>query len=320
MTKNLFLVFILSFTVSFLFNPWVSSAYEKEIKSLAAVLAENIAQVDKKIIAVVDFTDLQGNVTELGRFIAEEFSVSLFGTGKEFEVVDRTHLKSILQEHKLALTGLIDPSAARKLGQLAGVQALVTGTITPFGESVRLSVKILDTETAKVIGASSGQIAKTKAIEELLGRGIETTAASFSKPVKAVSTSASKSKAVQSTEVQGFTFELKECKRSGESVTCTLLVTNNEEDRELRLYANDGSRKSRIFDNLGNEYIARRCKIGNKENPYNAEILLVSGIPTKAILSFTKISLETTGVALLEVRCRSGDDFKVQFRNIPFSK
>ena len=126
------------------------------------------------MIAVVDFTDLQGNVTELGRFLAEEFSVTFAGAGKGFEVVDRTHLKSILAEHKLSATGIMDPQTARKLGQIAGVDALITGTITPFGDSIRLSVKILDTATAKVIGASSGDIPKTKAIEELLARGIDT--------------------------------------------------------------------------------------------------------------------------------------------------
>lgn len=152
----------------------ISMAYEKEIKSLSLTMAEDIAKASKKSIAVVDFTDLQGNVTELGRFIAEEFSVALAGAGKGFEVVDRTHLKSIIAEHKLSSTGIIDPQTARKLGQIAGVDALITGTITPFGDSVRLSVKVLATDTAKIIGASSGDIAKTKAIEELLSRGIET--------------------------------------------------------------------------------------------------------------------------------------------------
>ncbi|MFH0872709.1 MAG: FlgO family outer membrane protein, partial [bacterium] len=139
-----------------------------------SAMAEKIVKANKKTIAVVDFTDLQGNVTELGRFLAEEFSVAMAGAGEGFEVVDRTHLKSLLQEHKLAMTGLIDPSTARKLGEIAGVQALITGTITPFGDSVRLSVKVLDTGTAKVIVGTAGEIPKTKAIEELLARGIET--------------------------------------------------------------------------------------------------------------------------------------------------
>lgn len=148
-------------------------AYEKEIKTLSSALSENIAKAGKRNIAVVDFTDLDGNVTKLGRFFAEEFSIALLSTARGFEVVDRTHLKTLLQEHKLSATGLIDPAAARKLGQIAGVEALITGTITPFGESVRLSVKILDTNTAKLIGANTSDIPKTKAIEELLAQGID---------------------------------------------------------------------------------------------------------------------------------------------------
>ena len=151
-----------------------SFAYEEEIKDISANMAKDIADAGKKTIAVADFTDLQGNVTELGRFLAEEFSVALAGAGTRFEVVDRIHLKSIIMEHKLSATGMIDPKTARKLGKIAGVQALITGTVTPFGDNVRITVKILDTETAKIIGASTANIAKTKAIEELLARGIET--------------------------------------------------------------------------------------------------------------------------------------------------
>jgi type II secretory pathway predicted ATPase ExeA len=47
-------------------------AYEQEVKQLSAQMAEAIAKSGKKTVAVVDFTDLQGNVTELGRFLAEE--------------------------------------------------------------------------------------------------------------------------------------------------------------------------------------------------------------------------------------------------------
>lgn len=79
--------------------------YEKEINTLSESMAEKIAASGQKTIAVVDFTDLQGNVTELGRFLAEEFSAALVNTGKGFEVIDRVHLKSILKEHKLSPTG-----------------------------------------------------------------------------------------------------------------------------------------------------------------------------------------------------------------------
>ena len=168
-----FPVYLFLALVALLHCPF-SFAYEEEIKDISANMAKEIADAGKKTIAVADFTDLQGNVTELGRFLAEEFSVALAGAGTRFEVVDRIHLKSIIMEHKLSATGMIDPKTARKLGKIAGVQALITGTVTPFGDNVRVTVKILDTETAKIIGASTANIAKTKAIEELLARGIET--------------------------------------------------------------------------------------------------------------------------------------------------
>ena len=170
--KRFFYICVVSTAFSLFYSKHII-AYEQEIKSLSTAMAEKIAAAGKKTIAVVDFTDLQGNVTELGRFLAEEFSVALAGMGKGFEVVDRTHLKSILVEHKLSSTGIIDPQTARKLGQIIGVDALITGTITPFGDSIRISVKVLDTATAKVVSASTANIAKTKAIEELLARGIE---------------------------------------------------------------------------------------------------------------------------------------------------
>jgi curli biogenesis system outer membrane secretion channel CsgG len=67
----------------------------------------------------------------VGTFLAEEFSVALATGSGGFEVIDRTNLKTLLQEHKLAATGIIDPQTARKVGEIAGVQALVAGTVTP---------------------------------------------------------------------------------------------------------------------------------------------------------------------------------------------
>ena len=133
--KSFFYICVLSTAFSLFYSKHIM-AYEQEINSLSTATAEKISAAGKKTIAVVDFTDLQGNVTELGRFLAEEFSVALAGTSKGFEVVDRTNLKSLLVEHKLASKGIIDPQTARKLGQIAGVDALITGTITPFGDRV----------------------------------------------------------------------------------------------------------------------------------------------------------------------------------------
>ena len=145
-------------------------AFQRELPGAALSLAEEIAMTKTRSLAVVDFTDLQGNVTELGRFIAEEIALGLVTAKKQLSVIDRTHLRAIYKEHKLGSSGLIDPATARKLGEIAGVEALVTGSITPLGDSVRLVVKVLDTSTARILAAASVDIAKTKTIEELMAR------------------------------------------------------------------------------------------------------------------------------------------------------
>lgn len=211
-------------------------------------MAEKIAATGKKTIAVVDFTDLQGNVTELGRFLAEEFSVALAGTSNGFEVVDRTHLKSILAEHKLSATGLIDPQTARKLGQIAGVDAIITGTITPFGDSIRISVKVLDTATAKVISASTGNIAKTKAIEELLARGVESPQSSSQQvPATGYIPSASSPK---SKKVGDLIVTMKNVVVSSKDKIAVIMDFLNQSDKELKLAASEG--RPSLTDEKGN--------------------------------------------------------------------
>src|SRR5689334_739782 len=104
---------------------------DKELSDLTEKLAVAIKDHGRKKITVLDFTDLDGHTTELGRYIAEHLTVNFVIGKREFSVLDRANLKSVLAEHKLTATGLIDPENAKKLGQFAGVDALILGTITP---------------------------------------------------------------------------------------------------------------------------------------------------------------------------------------------
>jgi len=218
-----------------------TSAYEKEINRLSLELADKIAASGVKKVAVVDFTNIEGNVTALGRFIAEEFSVALAESGKEFQVVDRTHLKSIIKEHKLLKTGLIDPDTARQLGKIAGVEALITGSLTPFGDSVRLVVKVLNTETAAIIGSKRGNIPKTNAIAALIDQDIQSKRQPTPKPTKGPE------EGEQVIKAKGFTFELVSCKRQGGSVKCELFITSAA-DKYLKLWGGLATLSSRLFE------------------------------------------------------------------------
>ena len=149
-----------------------AAGFEEDIDAIRVKLAKKIEAAQLKNIAVIDFTDVHSNVTELGRFVAEELSTSMVLTPNNFSVIDRSHLKYILNEQKLSISGLMDPKNTIKIGKLAGVDALVLGTITPFGDNVRLTIKVLDTKTAHLVTGARATIAKTKAIDELLSREV----------------------------------------------------------------------------------------------------------------------------------------------------
>ena len=287
----------------------INLAYEDEIKSLTKDLAPKIVNAKKKVIGVADFTDLQGNVTELGRFLAEELSVSLAGSANGFEVVDRTHLKALVKEYKLSLSGLIDPTTAKKLGQIAGADAFITGTLTPFGDSIRLAVKVLDAGTAKIITAATANIAKTKAIEEIFGTPILENQPTPNDPQPTATTSK------QKTEANGFIFELQGFKKSGTSLICNLVVLSTEDDKNLVILWNE----TEMFDNNGNNYRVRKVQIGNKDDT----CLLVKGVPTKLVLVYTDINPVPSKISLLKIEggsyttTKRDNKFLIQFRDIP---
>ena len=54
-----------------------AQSFDKELTELATAVSKSLKDNERKKATVLDFMDLQGNVSELGRFIAEQFSVAL---------------------------------------------------------------------------------------------------------------------------------------------------------------------------------------------------------------------------------------------------
>lgn len=139
---------------------------------VASRLAAKIATLPDATVAVVDFTDLQGRVTELGRYYAEELSIALVNAPGGFKVIDRGHLKALLAEHKFQTSGVVDEKTAAELGRIAGVNILITGTVTEIEGSLRLAVKALNTKSAAIQAAVSVSMGKSDATSALSRRDV----------------------------------------------------------------------------------------------------------------------------------------------------
>jgi hypothetical protein len=139
---------------------------DTELSKAAENLAAQIKQQGLKKVTVLDFTDLQGGSSELGKYVAEQLTVDLVIAKNGFSVLDRANLKSILAEHKLEATGLVDPDTAKKLGMFAGVDAIILGTVTPKDQSTILTAKIITTDTAEIVGASKASFTNDSTIQQ----------------------------------------------------------------------------------------------------------------------------------------------------------
>jgi len=142
---------------------------DNKIDQLAQEISSRVEAGGKTKIAVIEFSDLRGNVTDFGMFLAEELITKLFSSAR-FEVIERQLLNKIMQEHKLSLTGAVDPTSAKELGKILGVDAIVSGTVTDLGKRLKINARLISTETGNVFSAAGITVQKDEEVRQLLAR------------------------------------------------------------------------------------------------------------------------------------------------------
>lgn len=141
----------------------------------------------KRKVAVVDFVNKTRYGTRLGDVASDILVTELGKTGK-FILIEREKLKKILEEQSLALSGAVDSNTASKVGRLAGVSAIITGSVSQFGVKTTSSdylltsgkkqtaestvdVRVIDVETGEIIYTDSGKGIAAKKTSAVLGLG-----------------------------------------------------------------------------------------------------------------------------------------------------
>jgi len=83
------------------------------------------------------------------------FSLENELVNKGFRVVDRSQLDTIRAEQRYQRSGEVDSRTAVDIGKFAGARYIVTGGIDGAGSLRRFRLRVLDTETAEVVGVAS---------------------------------------------------------------------------------------------------------------------------------------------------------------------
>ncbi len=146
------------------------ASLDDQISALSNQISTKMTEQKKHTIAVIEFSDLQGNVTNFGRFLSEELITKLFETGK-FKVIERQLLDKVIEEQKLSLQGVVEPESAKKLGKILGVDAICSGTITDLGQSLEINARLISTQTGEIVAVASTKIFKDDSVLHLMAGG-----------------------------------------------------------------------------------------------------------------------------------------------------
>jgi TolB-like protein len=292
---------------------------DSQLEDLTDQIVLSLSEQKKSKIAVIEFSDLEGNVTQFGRYLAEELITRLFRTGR-FEVIERQMLNKVMEEHSLTLSGMIDENSAKELGRILGVDAIASGSVTDLGNDVKVNARLISTETGKVFSVASVKIIKDDVLQRLMGNQIKETPVVQTESSNSSPTSSKPAGMVVSDG--GFDVELLGCTLANRRVTCNLTITNTTEDDMIFEIIAGWRYRTMIFDDLGNEYPISEIKIGNvgkKMTGYSqyegVNKKIVAGTTVPLELTFDKVSSQATKITLLQI-LRGSKGGKIEFRDV----
>jgi curli biogenesis system outer membrane secretion channel CsgG len=162
----------------------------------------------KKRVAIMDFdyatvhsssSAIFGQDVDIGKGISDLLVTDLVKDGT-YSVIERQALDKILAEQNFSNSDRANPNSAAKIGKLLGVDAIIVGSITEFGDEtqnknfgggggnwhgfgaggfghkkskaiVGISARIVDIDTGEILGVADGKGESSRSSTSLLGGG-----------------------------------------------------------------------------------------------------------------------------------------------------
>ncbi|MCB4756494.1 MAG: hypothetical protein LHV69_05605 [Elusimicrobia bacterium] len=150
--------------ISLVFFPFIAvsiAARADPIENMASRLAKGARSLQSKKVAVLSFPYHDGRVSSGSSLISEQLTTSLVGR-RGIQVVERRLIQKLLEEKRLAETGVIDKDTAKTMGSLLGVDAIVSGTLIELkDEKTEINARMIKAETGDVISAAMTVIKTT---------------------------------------------------------------------------------------------------------------------------------------------------------------
>ena len=255
-------------------------------------------------VAIADFTDTDYNEIPIGRFLADEFMTSfLQQPGKNFLMTNRSHMKALMQELKLDQKGVLSPQNIPRLGRLKSIDVIVSATIVPFANNLRLNIQAVHLQTGAVMAGQRGIVTLTPSMIEMRTE----------KQDGAFKQDAPMGQLI-SHQHQNITISLKSCRSTDNGVQCVLESKSRGRATHLSVF----TQYSKAIVN-GQEYPLVRASLGTDEGRDRVTSTLYADQAEELTLNFPSID---SGIRIdLSLSFFSQEDgrFTATFEDVPIN-
>jgi hypothetical protein len=101
------------------------------------------------VIAIADFVNDNGEVSKLGRYIADKLT-PYFASSKQFSVMERTLINKVIEEQQFQVSSFVDESSTQEFGKIIGAETIISGKVSELADMFYVH--------AKAVGVARGNL------------------------------------------------------------------------------------------------------------------------------------------------------------------
>jgi len=130
-----------------------------------SVLSLSAAENTEIIVGIVEFEEKTTIGQENAGVIIPEILVTFLKEIGKYQLCERILLEKALEEQELQLSGITDEKNAARIGQIFGLNAIITGSAMKVGDEITISGRMIHTETSEIIASGTVKFKKLKQLE-----------------------------------------------------------------------------------------------------------------------------------------------------------
>ena len=139
------------------------STGQNQPDAVSIQLAKLIQEKGYLSLAVVDFLNSDGRVSELGKQLMDESITHLSNMNPAVKVVERQQINQLMHELDLHASGYINEKTAVGLGEMVGADAVVIGTLAKrTNASIVINIRTVDIRTGIILSSITTEIKGSK--------------------------------------------------------------------------------------------------------------------------------------------------------------